>query len=170
MKQLFYKLAGIIVLVIACLALYDLSYSPLHRVNTDKLFKEICNLKKICSVDFLGFNARGEFYEIYKYSVGRVEIDSSFPVLKSWENRELPEGAIVKKWQACPLDESSYQLYEFIFTVNNLDEKECSSKFNEALKGSQNYYSYIHINESEQYFLLYSSKEESLYYLRRKGF
>jgi len=70
----------------------------------------------------------------------------------------------------CPLDSSTVKLYKSTLTVNNLDKIECCNSFNTNLSNSKNYYSYIYFNELEQYFLLYCTDKQELFYIRRRGF
>lgn len=170
MKKFLFGVAAIVLVGVIYLVYTEMSYSPLDGAASERLFQEDRNLKKLCDIDFLGLSSKGEFFELYKYGVGKAEIDESLPDIQVWENRELPKNVIIGKWKPCPLDSVPSQLYEFTLTANNWKEYECSSLLNEALKDPNNYYSYIHVNELQQYFLLYSPKEEALYYLRRKGF
>ncbi len=170
MKKVLFGLIAIILIIVFYLVYTELTYSPLNETISKKLFNQSTDLDKLCSIDFLGFNSKGEFFELYKYRVVEVEIDSLFFNIQFWENKELSKNTIIEKWKPCPLDSLTSQLYEFILTVNNFDKWECSNSLNEALKNSKNYYSYIYVNELEQYFLLYNPQEENLYYLRRKGF
>lgn len=161
----------IVVIVIVFYLMYnELTYSPLDKITSKNLFNQSFDLKKLCSIDFLGFNLKGEFFELYKYGVIQVDIDSSFLNIQVWENKKLLKNTIIGKWKSCPLDSLTSQLYEFTLTVNDFNKWECSNSLNEALKDSRNYYSYIYINELEQYFFLYTPHEETFYYLRRKGF
>lgn len=169
-KILLWGVMGIILLPISFIIYSELVYSPLGAVDTRDLLGQKCSLKKMCSIDFLGFSSRGECFDLYKYKVGVICIDNSFPATSSWEGEKIPESAIVSKWKHCPLDSLSFERYEFIITVNNFSEYECSKTFNASLKNPENYYSYFYINELEQYFLLYNVKEQVLYYLRKKGF
>ncbi len=170
MRKLLFGLIAVVLVIVFYLVYAELSYSPLDDTTSKKLFKQSADLEKLCSIDFLGFNSKGEFFELYKYGTNEVEIDSSFPNVHVWENKELPKNTIIGKWKPCPLDSLSSQLYEFTLTANDFDKRGCSNTLNEALKDSENYYSYIYVNELEQYFLLYIPKEKILYYLRRKGF
>jgi hypothetical protein len=170
MKKFLFGLVAVVLVVGVFLVYDELSYSPLDDVASKKLFRKSTDLEKLCSIDFLGINPKGEFFEFYKYGVGKVDIDGSLPDIQVWENKELSENANIGKWKACPLDTLSFELYDFTLTVNDFDKWECSNTLNKALTDPNNYYCYIHVNELEQYFLLYNSKEEALYYLRRKGF
>ena len=172
MKKFFLGLIAVFFVIVFYLVYTELFYSPLDGAASKKLFKQSTNLEKLCSIDFLGFNSKGEFFELYKYGTGDVQVDNSFQNIQVWENKELPKNIIIEKWKSCPLDSLSSQLYEFMLTANDFDKDkwECSNTLNEALKNSENYYSYIYVNELEQYFLLYNPKEKTLYYLRKKGF
>jgi hypothetical protein len=170
MRKFLFGLIAVVLVIVFYLVYTELSYSPLDNTSLKKLFKQSVDLEKLCSIDFLGFNTKGEFFELYKYVTNEVEIDSLFTNVQVWESKELPKNTIIGKWKACPLDSLSSQLYEFTLTANDFDKRECSNTLNEALKNAGNYYSYIYVNELEQYFLLYIPKEKILYYLRRKGF
>lgn len=170
MKKFLFGLTAVFIMGVSYTVYTEMAYSPLDVTASKKLFQENTDFEKLCDIDFLGVSSKGEFFELYKYSISKVEIDKLLPDAQVWENRELPKDAIIGKWKSCPLDSISSQLYEFTLTANNWREYECSSQLNEAFKDPNNYYSYIHLNELQQYFLLYCPNEEYLYYLRRKGF
>jgi len=170
MKKVLFGLGAIVFVVISYLSYTEFAYSPLEDKDFNKLFKQNIDADKLCSIDFLGFNAKGEFFEIYKYGISEVEIDDTLPNIQVWGNKEITSNTIIGKWKSCPLDALSNQLYDFTLTANDFDKWDCSNTFNKGLKDPENYYCYIHLNELEQYFLLYNPKEGTLYYLRRKGF
>lgn len=58
----------------------------------------------------------------------------------------------------------------FLLTMNDLNGQACSSSFYKELDNPRNYYSYIYINELENYFLLYCVDKGYFYYIRYKGF
>ena len=170
MKNLLFGLTVVVLVGVVYLVYAEISFSPLGKIASEKLFSKSVEMKKLCDINLLGISAKGEYYELYQYNVGKVEIDNSLPNIDSWENNDLSEEAIIGKWKSCPIDSVSYELYEFTLTGHNWKEDACSSLFNEAMENPNNHYSFIHINELQQYFLLYSSKEGILYYLRRNGF
>jgi hypothetical protein len=170
MKKFLLGLVAVVLLGAIYLFYSEMFYSPLDVIASEKIFGEDMDMDKLCDIDYLGSSSKGEFFELYKYEVGNVDIDRSLPDVHTWEKKELPKDAVIGKWKSCPIDSVSYQLYEFTLTANNWKEHECSNLLNEAMEDPNNYYSYIHVNELQQYFLLYSSKEGVRYYLRRKGF
>ena len=54
--------------------------------------------------------------------------------------------------------------------ASNPDKEKYFNLLNSELRNPNNYYAYIYFNELENYFLLYSTKNKKLYYIRRKGF
>ncbi|MGB5990629.1 MAG: hypothetical protein WBG43_12945 [Marinifilaceae bacterium] len=170
MKKIILVGVAVIIVVISYIFYVDLTYSPLKDKDFKQLFKQSLDVKRLSSIDFLGFNVRGEFFEIYKYSVGEIEINNELSNIKVWENNEITRSTIIQKWQNCPIDSLSAKLYDFMLTVNDFKKWDCLKTLNNSLKDSQNYYCYIYFDESEQYFLLCNIKEEALYYIRKKGF
>lgn len=170
MKKYFVLLL-IMVIAIALYFVYEnITYNPLKAYDINKLFVNVENIKKTCSIDFLGFNAKGEFFEVYKYKMNNASMDTNFASFKTWENTEVPDDAIFGKWNNCPLDSMDDKLYQFALTANNFEEEACAESLNKELKDPDNYYCYIYFNELQHYFLLYSTAEKSLYYIRKKGF
>lgn len=150
----------------------ETSFSPLKEEEFKTLFLNYSkNAKKLCSIDFLGLNFKSELFEFYSYKTNGIVINTEYPKFaREWEHKEITNNVSVSKWINCPIDTTIFELYEFTLTANNLDEKKCSRFFYRELGNPKNYYSYVYFNELENYFLLYSSENEILYYLRRKGF
>ncbi len=162
-------------LLIFCIIIYiiydEYTFSPLNKNDLGKLFGENKGaIKKICSKDLLGLSLKGELYDVYLYKVEGFSIDKSFPKLSEWENRALVYETIVSKWKNCPIDSATKSLFHFTLTLENFDKLKCSTFFNKEIQDMNNYYSYIYINELEQYFLLYCTNTSELFYIRRRGF
>ncbi len=171
MKKVLLGLSFVIGVVFFYLIYTEFSFSPLKENDFKKLFKGyVGNARKSCSKDFLGVSSKGELFEIYLFSTNNVIIDKDFPKINEWENKVIANETVISKWINCPLDSQSRQLYNFTLTSNNFDDLKCSNSFNKEMSNPKNYYSYIHFNELEQYFLLYCTVKQELYYIRRKGF
>jgi len=171
MKKGFLILLVVIVVVISYLIYTEFSFSPLKENDFKKIFKGyVGNANKSCSKDFLGVSSKGELFEIYLYNTNNAIIDKYFPKINEWENKEITNESVIGKWMNCPLDSQTIELYKFTLTSNNLDDVKCSNSFSKEISNSKNYYSYIYFNELEQYFLLYCTDKQELYYIRRKGF
>ena len=98
-------------------------------------------------------------------------INMDYPQIKSeWEGRKLDSTVSVSKWRNCPIDSVTTKLYMFLLTMNDFNGQACSSSFYKEVDNPRNYYSYIYINELENYFLLYCVDKGHFYYIRHKGF
>ncbi|MEO8666756.1 MAG: hypothetical protein ABI462_14790 [Ignavibacteria bacterium] len=171
MKKILLGLIFVAILGISYLVYTEFSFSPLKQNDFEKLFKGyVGSYNKSCRKDFLNATSHGELFEIYLYNVNGAVIDKNFPDINEWENKEITTDSVVGKWKTCPLDPETTELYKFTLTTNNLDEVKCSNSFNKELLNQKNYYSYVYFNELEQYFLLYCTDRQELYYIRRKGF
>lgn len=171
MKRILLILLSIIAIVVFYLAHTGYAYSPLNKSDFQKIFKGYTECpKKICSKDFLGISSHGELFEIYIYSAKNVLIDKDFPKITDWETKKITNDVLVGKWHNCPLDTLSMNLYKFTLTAHDFDDVKCCNSFNKNIVNAKNYYSYIYFNELEQYFLLYCTDKQELYYIRRKGF
>jgi hypothetical protein len=173
MRKKFLFIALLLVgIAVVYLYLKEVSFSPLKEKEFQMLFPNYTgSSKKVCSVDFIGLSSHDELFEFYSYKTGKVSIDTTYPkFVNEWEREELTTATLISKWKSCPIDTVAMKLYEFTLTANNLDEKECLSSFNKELSNPNNYYAYVYFNELEDYFLLYCSESEYLYYIRRKGF
>ena len=148
------------------------SFSPLGESDIKMLFPEQnIDIEKECSVDFLGFNSKGELHEFYMYRLSNVSIDRSYPKFNGeWEKHKISNYDTVSKWKPCPIDSVDNDLFKFVFTTKDFNKKECSSTFYNELKKDGNYYSFFYFNELEKYFLLYCPDSNTLYYVRQKGF
>lgn len=171
MKKTFLGLLLLTVIIVFYLIYTEFSFSPLKENDFQKLFKGyIGKAHKYCSKDFLGIGSHSELFEIYLYNITNAKIDKGFPKINEWENKEISSEAIVGKWKNCPLDTMAMRLFKFTLTSNNLDDVKCSSSFTKDILDPNNYYSYVYFNELEQYFILYCTDKQELYYIRRKGF
>lgn len=172
MKKILFIALLLISIVVVYLYLQEASFSPLKKKDFQTLFPDYKGGgKKVCSVDFVGLSSHGELFEFYLYKTSNVSIDTAYPKFTDeWERKELTNNVVLSKWKTCPIDTGMMELYEFTLRVNDFEEKECSSSFNEALSNPKNYYSCVYFNELEEYLLLFSPDKQELYYIRRKGF
>ena len=146
----------------------ELTYSPLTEKDFNKLFLNYNSAKKKCSVDFIGLSLHGELFDIFKYELNNVIVDSLYPIIKdSWSN--ISGEYIVTKWKKIPMDSTAYSRCEDIIDLGNYSEQKCSSSFASELSNPMNYYCYIYVNELEYYFCLYCPRKHYLYYVRKKG-
>ena len=171
MKKALLGVLFIVVIIISYVVYKELSFSPLDKQDFQKLFNEYNgDFDKSCSKDFLDVSSNGELFEIYLYKIKGGVINKSLPEITEWEDKEITNEAKVGKWRNCPLDNQTNELYKFTITSNNFDNLKCFNHFNKELLNQKNYYSFIYFNELEQYFLLYCTESQELYYIRRKGF
>jgi hypothetical protein len=169
------KILLVVLFVIAILASYvvykELIFSPLEEKDFKKIFKDYKgNFNKSCSEDFLDASSNGELFEIYLYKIKGGVINKSLLEITEWEDKEVTNEVKVGKWRNCPLDNQTNELFKFTLTTNNFDNLKCFNYFNKELLNQKNYYSFIYFSELEQYFLLYCTESQELYYIRRKGF
>lgn len=171
MKKIKFIVLTCLVIGVIYLYLQSKLFSPLKEKEFNELFSNYDgSARKICYLDFLGFNCKGELSEAYLYDLGNLELNSDFPAnTKTWEYKEITDEVITSKWKNCPLDSESQKLYMITLLSAKFDEKECMSSFESEINNVKNYYSYISISESEQYFLLYCPQIHHLYYLRQRG-
>lgn len=170
-KKVLLGVLFIVAIIVSYLVYSEFSFTPLKEYDLQKLFKGYSgSFDKSCSKDFLGMSSKGELFEVYRYNIKGGVIDNDFPKLTEWENTEVTNETIVGKWKNCPLNYQTMKLYKFTLTSNNLDDVKCFSSFNKEILNPKNYYSFIHFNDLEQYFLLYCTDSQELYYIRRKGF
>ena len=171
MKKLLLGLLVAIVIIASYLVFNEVSYSPLKENDFQKLFKGYSgSFDKTCTKDFLGLSTHGELYEIFKYSLEDAVIDRNYPKFIEWENNKITNKTIISYWKNCPLDKQSLELYRFTLTATDLSKAKCCSSFYKELSNPKNFYSYIHFDGLEEYFLLYCTDSNELYYLRRRGF
>lgn len=171
MKKMFFSVLLILAIGVSYLVYNEYSFSPLKERDFQNLFMgNKVTFDKSCSKDFLGIGLHGELFEIYRYKMTGVIIDKSFPKITEWEHKEIVENVIVEKWKSCPIDSQAIELYKFTLKVNDFDKESCFSSFNKEILNPKNYYTYVHFNDLEQYFLLYCTNSQDLYYLRKRGF
>lgn len=171
MKKILLSTLLIVLITVSYLFYDEFSFSPLNNSDFKKLFKEYDgSFEKHCSKNFLGINFRGELFDIFKYNTTNPIISKNFPEITEWENKMFTNETVVGKWMNCPIDHHTAELYKFVLTSNNFHEASCCSSFNKEILNSNNYYSYIYFNELEQYFLLFCTNSQELYYIRKKGF
>jgi len=172
MKRCLFLVLFFIFVAATCLYVDEASFSPLGDGEFKLLFPDYGGgAKKTCSIDFLGFNFKSEFFGLYSYRVGRITIDPTYPnSINEWENKKVNTDVLIPKWKKCPVDSATMKFYEFSLTANGSNKEKCNVAFLRDLNNPKSYYSYIYFNELENYFLLYCTESESLYYIRRKGF
>ncbi|SFE46018.1 hypothetical protein SAMN05518672_106201 [Chitinophaga sp. CF118] len=160
-------------LVMGCsyLIYREYSFSPLKKGDFQKIFVEQnISFNNSCSKDFLGISSGSELFEIYLYNVKGGIISKEFPKITEWEHKEITDKVVVGKWKNCPIDSQTMVLYKFALKANDFDKVKCFNSFNKEVLNPTNYYCFVHFNDLEQYFLLYCTDCQELYYIRRKGF
>ncbi len=169
MKKAVKLLFIVFILGISYLIYDDLSFDPLSKADFAKIFVGYNGKTKVlCKKDFIGIATRGEFFELYEYSLDDVKIKNDYPLFINWENSNVTKETIIGKWQNCPINKDVMKLYRFTIGSENLNSSDCSILFKKEMLNPQNFYSYISISETEQYFFLYSSERNQLYYIRRR--
>jgi len=168
MKKVLLGLLGIIVIVVSYIAYKELSFSPLKKNNFKKLFKgDNISFDKSYSKDFLGPNVHGDVFEIYEYKMKGVAIDKDYPRITEWENKKITDATVIGKWKNCPIDSQTAALYESsMLKAKNLDDFKYSNSFKKDIINPNNFYSYVYFSESEEYFLLYCTDRQELWYVR----
>jgi len=170
MKKALKLLFVVLILGVLYLIYDDLSFDPLNRADFAKIFVGYNDKTKLlCKKDFIGITTRGDFFELYVYSLGNVKVKNDYPQFSNWENSTVTKETTIGKWQNCPINKDVIKLYRFTIGANNLNTSDCSISFKKEIQNPKNFYSYISINGTEQYFFLYSSATNKFYYIRRKG-
>lgn len=149
----------------------ELTFSPLKEKDFYNLFPNYDNsAKKKCCVDFMGLSLHGELFDVYKYELNNMTIDSRYPNIKDvWSNITVSEGLVVSTWKILPIDSLTSIRCKDIFDMGNYRAHKCCNSFVPELSNTINYYSYVYINELEYYFCLYCPDKHCLYYVRKKG-
>jgi len=163
------KILLFIVLVIAIVIISDeLSFDPLSKDDLHKLFSDYSETPKmIMKNDFIGLSIHGEIFDMYCYMINNVKLNSNNFMISSWENKPIDNNTLIKSWKKTPIDLLDMKKNDMLF-VSNVKQKEWYKHFSNELFNSKNYYSYIYVDEDEQYFLLYVSHTKELYYFRKK--
>lgn len=171
MKKIIIGLLVIVIIIATWIGYNEYSFSPLTQKEFKKLFSVYHEEPvKLCSKDFLGISSKGELFEVYLYQVNGVALKQNFSDMIAWEDKSITGSSIVCSWKKCPLDSQATSLYNFTLTAENFDSVECLRSFNKDKNDPKNYYSFVHFNEQEQYFMLYCVDKQELYYIRRRGF
>lgn len=168
MKKIFWGLLLTIVIIVSYIVFKNGSFSPLKTEDFQRLFiGRNVSFRKLCSKDFVGISAHGELFEIYRYQIKGASINKYFPNITEWENTLVTNATVVGKWRNCPIDSQATALYESsMLKANNLDNVQCFSSFKRNIMNPNNFYSYVYFSESEEYFMLYCSDKQELYYIR----
>ncbi|MDR0970898.1 MAG: hypothetical protein LBM25_00760 [Bacteroidales bacterium] len=165
-KYTLYTLLIIIVSFIAFLIYDEMYHDPLDDKHIKMLFpNDEVSLKMIHTKDFIGFGK--DFFDIYVYKVNNASIKSNYPQFTDkWLN--VKEDIITSKWLKCPIDSATLLLYkrEIDYVIRDDNSKYKLSK--DMLIDKNNYYSYIFVAYHEKYFFLYKSKDNYLYYIRKR--
>ncbi len=127
-------------------------------------------IKKLCHIDLLGFNVKGEYFDLYEFKFkGEVKIRTSIDI-KKWKNINLNDKVVIKQWSKCPLDSIIFPEIELVFSNEKNIDKRCVNFFRKEINNSNNFYMYIYVDEFEQYFFLFNPNKRILYYIEKKGF
>ena len=148
------------------------TYSPLKATDFQKLFPNYRgNVDKIYDKDFIGFSFHNELFELYLYKMmENVSINENYPKFEEWEKNEI----INKKennstWKKCSMDIKEKEKFKDIIDSEVFKQDMYGKNFDAILNDSNNYYTYVYINELEYYFFLFNKDKEELYYIRKKG-
>ncbi len=161
----------LLILGVFFIVINELTYNPLKEKDFKNLFPDYDGkAKKKCYVDYIGFNLHGDLFDISVYKLNDMTIDFQYPNFKNgWENINTQDDKLVfSKWKKCPIDSFTSVKFD-ILTIEDFSKKKCTYSFNSDLLNSKNYYSYVYINELEQYFCLYCPEKNYLYYVRKNG-
>ncbi len=145
-------------------------YNPLENHNSKIFGIEDVKIEKLHQKDFLGVSAKNELFEIYLYKIENANINNSYPDFRIWEGKEVGKDNIILHWQNCPLDSQTINLFEFSLNYKDISSLNWAQNLLNETKNNENYYSYVHFSDLEQYFLLYCSTKNELFYIRKKGF
>ncbi|MGY0408657.1 MAG: hypothetical protein ACWIPJ_09955 [Polaribacter sp.] len=174
MKKLLYVLLFLILTIFVVFFINERTYNPLNESDFKLLFKNYNrNLKKDCNINFLGWNSKGEFFDFYSYySKKNILIDTiNYPKINSkWKNSDFTEDSFFSKWKETPVDSLHLIKLNSLLSLGNYNNHKCSNSFSNELNKKGNYYSYIYINELEEYLFLFNVKDNRFYYIRRRGF
>ncbi|QJD96310.1 hypothetical protein HH214_10755 [Mucilaginibacter robiniae] len=169
MKKALKLLFVVVILGVLYLIYDDLSFDPLNRADFAKIFVGYNGKTKLdCKKDFTGITTSGGFFELYVYSLGDVKVNNNYPQFNNWENSTVTRETTIGKWRNCPINKDVIKLYRFTIGADNLNTSDCAISFKNEILNPRNFYSYISINDTEQYFFLYSSATNKFYYIRRK--
>ncbi len=170
MRKVLKLLSIVLILGILYLIYDDLAFDALQRADFAKIFVGYNGKTKlVCKKNFIGITTSGDFFELYMYSLGDVKINNNYPQFRNLENGTVTKETTIGKWRNCPINKGVIKLYRFTIGANNLNTSDCAILFKNEILNPRNFYSYISINDTEQYFFLYSSATNKLYYIRRKG-
>lgn len=171
MRKIIIAFVIIIICGVCYLFITEITYSPLNPQELKMLFpNDSGSIAKINSKDFIGFNMRGDIYDVYLYKVNSVYIDSTFPrIMNNWENEKISSQSLISTWKNCPIDSIGKELYRFDDTDINFQTWKYNDLFQKEISNKENYYSYIYLTEQHKYFLFYNPTKKLLYYIRLKG-
>ena len=148
------------------------TYSPLNATDFQKLFPNYRgNADKIYGKDFIGLSFHNELFELYLYKMmENVSINENYPKFEEWEKNEI----VNKKennstWKKCPMDIKEKEKFKDVIDSEVFKEDMHGKNFNTILNDTNNYYTYVYINELEYYFFLFNKDKGELYYIRKKG-
>ena len=148
------------------------TYSPLKATDFQKLFPNYRgNVDKIYGKDFIGLSFHNELFELYLYKMmENVSINENYPKFEEWEKNEI----INKKensstWKKCPMDIKEKEKFKDVIALEVFKQDMYGKNFNAILNNSNNYYTYVYINELEYYFFLFNKDKGELYYIRKAG-
>ena len=148
------------------------TYSPLKATDFQKLFPNYRgNADKIYGKDFIGFNFHNELFELYLYKMmENVSINENYPKFGEWEKNEIVNRKENSStWKKCPMDIKEKEKFKDVIDSEVFEEDMHGKNFNTILNDSNNYYTYVYINELEYYFFLFNKDKGELYYIRKKG-
>ena len=99
-----------------------------------------------------------------------VSINENYPKFEEWEKNEI----VNKKensstWKKCPMDIKEKEKFKDVIASEVFEEDMHGKNFRTILNDTNNYYTYVYINELEYYFFLFNKDKGELYYIRKAG-
>lgn len=169
MKKIVFSFLLALALLVSWLIYDEFTYNVLDNNDFAVLFEYYDGSPaEECSEDLVGFNSKGEFFDIAIYKNIFIDIDNKVD-FKKWKVK-LNILSQNSNWSKCPLTSEVRKYYEstisFILNANN----NCDINYKEIFESTDNYYSCLFINEQEHYLLIYLANKERLVYIQRKGF
>ena len=145
---------------------HEKTYSPLNATDFQKLFPNYRgNVDKIYDKDFIGFSFHNELFELYLYKMmENVSINENYPKFGEWEKNEIVNRKENSStWKKCPMDIKEKERFKDVIDSEVFKEDMHGKNFNTILNDSNNYYTYVYINELEYYFFLFNKDKGELY-------
>lgn len=161
-----------ILFLCALFCIDEMSYTPLNEEDINTLFPDYKGKMNCCyKKDYIGWS-RGDIFDFSVYILEDAKISPAYPLWEKQLGEVFIQGECIfcTKWQQCPIDSTTYSLYDLAMNEVILNSTYTYGKsFELDLLNENSYYSVACINPLEKYFLLYNSALKRLYYIRQKG-